>query len=190
MQESKVDVVTYPKSLLQVYDKCDPRHLHNFFLVANNGCTTMKMREKHRTECGHPPERRKSSSNRKTEINLRRRYCTWYSSTQVESCYKNHMKRGKASMGSTTESLCLLKSTVLLESPPTTGIHWIKLQTVCAGWGQPVLLERPPNTDMHCLKLQRVCACWSQLFLQESPTNTGQHCIKLQRICACWRQQF
>ena len=62
----------------------------------------------HKTECGCP-NRFESVE----EIHLRRRYCTWYFLTEMELWYKNHLKRRKASLGNTTESLCLLMSTVL-----------------------------------------------------------------------------
>ena len=43
-KENKRDRVVYSKSLLQIYDNCDPRCLHGFLLVMKHGCTAMNLR--------------------------------------------------------------------------------------------------------------------------------------------------
>ena len=62
-------------------------------LVMKYWCAIMNLREKRCTK------RRKSASNRKKEIHLRRGQCTRYSSTRAESCFKkNSWRREKKSL--------------------------------------------------------------------------------------------
>ena len=78
-------------------------------LVMKHGCTAVNLREKHRTQHRCPKE--ETHLKLQKEIDLRR-HCTRYSSTQAESCYKNHVNRGTASPGNTAKSMCLLMSTI------------------------------------------------------------------------------
>ena len=76
----------------------------------------MNLREKHCTK------RRKSASNRKKEIHLRRGQCTRYSSTRAESCYKKTREDGKkkAWLENTIENLCSLRSADLTRESDRT----------------------------------------------------------------------
>ena len=77
-------------------------------LVMTHGCTTMSLREKHSIEREYPKSKR--------EIDLRRRYCSLYSSAQMESCYfKKINKRTWREVSHHQEILqkpCLLRSPV------------------------------------------------------------------------------
>ena len=63
-------------------------------LVVNHSCTTMNLREKRSTERGCQKEETGLKPDRKGD--LRRGYCTRYSSAQAELRYRNHAKRRKA----------------------------------------------------------------------------------------------
>lgn len=78
--------------------------------VMKHLCTTMNLREKHRTEQGCLKE--KTHLQLWKEIDLRRRNCTVCLSIIVELCYKNLVKRERASLQNTTESVCLLLSAI------------------------------------------------------------------------------
>ena len=85
-------------------------------LVMKYWCAIMNLREKHCTK------RRKSASNRKKEIHLRRGQCTRYSSTRAESCYKKTREDGekKAWLENTIENLCSLRSADLTRESDRT----------------------------------------------------------------------
>lgn len=95
------------------------------------------------------------------EINLKRGHCTRYSLTQAELCYKNHMKRGKASLGNNTKSLCLLRSTVFLQESQTK--HYTNM------WCIKLLHDNnDDNAPAHRCKLM-------QVYLEDRDTETLPH---------------
>ena len=90
-----------------------------------HGCTNMNLREKYSTERGCQTEKTRLKSQRK--IDLRKRYCARYSATHAVSCYKNHVKRRRASLGNTTESLLAEVNRFYYRVRPNAGMRGIKI---------------------------------------------------------------
>ena len=82
-KENKRDRVVYSKSLLQIYDNCDPRCLHGFLLVMKQGCTAMNLRS---IKQSMDAQRRKLASNCKKKSTSEEG--TRCSSMQAESCHR------------------------------------------------------------------------------------------------------
>ena len=108
-KENKRDRVVYSKSLLQIYDNCDPRCLHGFLLVMKHGCTAMNLRSTQnrawvpKGENSPQIAKRNRSQKKVHDVLLCKR----------NRVTENHVKRRRSSLGNSTESLCLLRSTIL-----------------------------------------------------------------------------
>ena len=100
-------LIFWCKKTRGIYDNCDPRHLYKVITCYETWLHDWTWEKS--TGRGMGAKRRKATWNGK--ISLTRRYCIWYSSTLLESCYKNHMMRGTALLGNTAESVFLLRST-------------------------------------------------------------------------------
>ena len=98
--------------------------------VVKHGCTAMNLREKHRAEHGCPKEETRLESQKKKNRSQKKALYTLFFSSRGFVLPK-HVMRRSASLGNTSESLRLLRSTVFTRekqtNKPKTGLRGIKL---------------------------------------------------------------
>ena len=105
--------VAYLKSLLQLCDNCDPRCLHAVVTGDETWLHCYKLRRKTQDKVV-VAQRQKPASNSEKKLISEEGAVNDILRLKQNCAAKYHVKRERASLGNTTESLCLLRSTAFI----------------------------------------------------------------------------